>query len=74
MHFESYETIGVLFAVATDETLELSLTDKVWELILDTILEMAELVYADADELLCAIEDNDSKFHRLYTMYNINVV
>mgnify|MGYP004494222931 CR=1 FL=1 len=30
--FESYETIGALFADATDESLELSVTDKIWEL------------------------------------------
>ena len=71
--FESYETIGALFAVATDETLELSVTDKIWELILDAVLEMAALVSADADELLSALVDGNPKFHKLYKMYNLNV-
>lgn len=71
--FESYETIGALFADATDETLELSVTDKIWELILDAVLEMAALVSADADELLSALVDGNPKFHKLYKMYNLNV-
>ena len=71
--FESYETIGDLFADATDETLELSVTDKIWELILDAVLEMAALVSADADELLSALVDGNPKFHKLYKMYNLNV-
>ena len=71
--FESYETIGALFADATDESLELSVTDKIWELILDTILEIAELVSADACELISALVDDNPKFHKLYRMYNLNV-
>lgn len=71
--FESYETIGALFADATDESLELSVTDKIWELILDTILEIAALVSADASELLRALVDDNPKFHKLYRMYNLNV-
>ena len=53
--FESYETIGALFAEVADEPLELSDTDRIWELVLDTILEITALVSADADELLCAL-------------------
>ena len=70
--FESYETIGALFADATNESLELSVTDKIWELILDTILEIAALVSADASELLSALVDDNPKFHKLYKMYNLN--
>lgn len=71
--FESYETIGALFTEVADESLELSVTDRIWELILDTILEIAALVSADASELLCALVDNNPKFHKLYRMYNLNV-
>lgn len=71
--FESYETIGGLFAEVTENSLELSVTDKIWELILDTILEIAELVSADACELLKALIDGNPKFHKLYKMYNLYV-
>jgi len=71
--FESYETIGAIFSETTDNTLELSVTDKIWELILDTILEIAELVSADASELLTALVEGNPKFHKLFRMYNLNV-
>ena len=71
--FESYETIGEIFAEVKDESLELSVTDKIWELILDAILEIAELVSADVSELLSAIVGHNPKFHKLFRMYNLNV-
>ena len=69
--FEAYETIGELFREATAGTLELSVTDRIWELILDTILEIAEIISADASELLSAIIDVNPKFHKFYQMYNL---
>ena len=70
--FESYETIGGLFADAAD-SLELSVTDKIWRMILDTILEIAALVSADAGELLSALVDDNPKLRKLYKMYKLNV-
>ena len=69
--FEAYETIGALFRDVTGNTLELSVTDRIWELILDTILEIAEMISADAGELLSAVIDVNPKFHKLYQMYNL---
>ena len=69
--FEAYETIGELFRDATGNTLELSVTDRIWELILDTILEIAEMISADASELLSAVIDVNPKFHKLYQMYKL---
>ena len=69
--FEAYETIGELFREATAGTLELSVTDRIWEIILDTILEIAEIISADASELLSAVIDVNPKFHKFYQMYNL---
>ena len=69
--FEAYETIGALFRETTGNTLELSVTDRIWELILDTILEIAEIISADASELLSAVIDENPKFHKLYQMYKL---
>lgn len=38
---EAYETIGGLFTEVTNDTLELSVTDKIWTIILDFVLEPA---------------------------------
>ena len=69
--FEAYETLGALFRDVTGDTLELSVTDRIWELILDTILEIAEIISADASELLSAVIDVNPKFHKIYQMYNL---
>ena len=69
--FESYETLGILFNEATGNALELSVTDKIWELILDAILEVVEIVSADASELLSALIDENPKFHKLMNIYKI---
>ena len=69
--FEAYETIGALFRDVTGNTLELSAADRIWELILDSILEIAEMISADASELLSAVIDVNPKFHKLYQMYKL---
>ena len=69
--FEAYETIGELFRETTAGTLELSVTDRIWELILDTILEIAEIISVDASELLSAVIDVNPRFHKFYQMYNL---
>ena len=69
--FEAYETAGALFREATAGTLELSAADRIWELILDTILEIAEMISADASELLSAIIDANPQFHKFYQMYKL---
>ena len=43
----------------------------IWELILDTILEIAEMISADVSELLSAVIDANPKFHKLYQMYKL---
>ena len=48
--FEAYETIGGLFTEVTNDTLELSVTDKIWAIILDFVLEAAERYSIDATE------------------------
>ena len=58
--------VGELFREATAGTLELSAADRIWELILDTILEIAEMISADASKLLSAVIDANPKFHKLY--------
>ncbi len=40
--FKAYETIGGIFTEVTNDTLELSVTDKIWAIILDFVLEASE--------------------------------
>ncbi len=71
--FEAYETLGELFKDVTGETLELSVTDKIWKLILEAIVEIAELISADACEILTNLVDENTKFHKLYQIHKLKV-
>ena len=66
-----HSTIGALFRETTGNTLELSAADRIWEHLLDTILEIAEIKSVDASELLSAVIDGNPKFHKLYQMYQL---
>ncbi len=68
---EAYETIGALFCDINGNTFELSVTDRIWELIHDTMLEIAEKISADASELLSAVIDVNPKSHKIYHMCNL---
>jgi len=49
--FESYETIGSLFADLTGETLELTVIQRIWGLIIEAINVIAEFFSCDPFEL-----------------------
>ena len=53
--FESYETIGGLFREITAQTVELSVTEKIWGLIQQLVSAVADFFSADFDEILTNI-------------------
>ena len=67
--FEAYETIGGLFTEVTNDTLALSVTDKIWAIILDFVLEAAERYSIDATELLADFTESNPVAHTLRNMY-----
>lgn len=69
--FEAYEAIGVIFRESRVNTLEMSAAGRIWEMVMDTILEIAEMISADASELLSVFIDENPKFHKLYQMYKL---
>ena len=50
--FDSYETIGGLFAEITTGTKELSIVEQIWLLIVEGVTSIAEQISADYDELM----------------------
>lgn len=72
--FEAYQTIGGLFREVAGETMELSVTDKIWELILEVVSELAELFSANENDILEAIINNNDKCRRILNNYNYRKV
>ena len=50
--FESYETIGGLFEEVTGETVELSVAQRIWGLIVEVINVIAGFISCDPFELI----------------------
>lgn len=57
--FESYETIGGLFAELTGETLELTVVQRIWGLIIEVINVIAEFFSCDPFELTENVINNN---------------
>lgn len=72
--FESYQTIGGLFNQTLSGTLELSVTSKIWALLLETIVEIAELLSADVDDIIATIVQNNPKTKFFFDNYTARQV
>ena len=57
--FESYETIGGLFAELTGETVELTVVQRIWGLIIEVINVIAEFISCDPFELTENVINNN---------------
>lgn len=64
--FDSYETIGGLFAEVTTGTAELSVVERLWALIVEVITEIAELISADYVELMEKMLSGNSHLNALF--------
>ena len=63
--FESYETIGGLLREITAQTLELSVTGKIWGLIQQIVATVADFFSADFGELLTNIINENKQLNAI---------
>lgn len=59
--FEAYETIGGLFAEVTGETVELSVAQRIWGLIVEVINVIAGFIACDPFELIENVINNNNQ-------------
>ena len=59
--FEAYETIGGLFAEVTGETVELSVAQRIWGLIVEVINVIAGFLACDPFELIENVINNSNQ-------------
>lgn len=62
-----YETIGGLFNDIFAGVHELTVVEKIWEIILEVVAVVAELTGADEDELMIQILANDRRLATIRT-------
>jgi Transposase DDE domain. len=59
--YESYETIGGVFRDVTQASVELTVTEKIWGILVEVIQTIAEAFNFDQDEMMRAIINNNNK-------------
>ncbi len=59
--FEAYETIGGLFNQTINGTMELTVTERIWDLILQIVAVIADLFSADEEEIIRMIAYENEK-------------
>lgn len=72
--FEAYETIGGLFRTTINGAIELSVTDRIWELIIQVVAIIAEMFSADEEEIIKKIVANNEKCKRILDYHNLKKV
>jgi hypothetical protein len=60
--FAGYETMGELFRQAQAETLELTVNERIWQIITEILTEIAELFDADTEWLMEKLFSENEKF------------
>jgi len=63
--FTGYESLGGLFRNTTAETIELTVAEKIWKLILKILTQIAELFEIDTEFLMQKIMSDNEKFIKL---------
>ena len=59
--FEAYETIGGLFNHTVNGTIELSVTERIWDFILQIVAIIADLFSADEEDIIRMIANDNQK-------------
>ena len=59
--FEAYETIGGLFNQTINGTMELSVTERIWNIILQIVATIADWFSADEEEIIRMIANDNQK-------------
>ncbi|KAA6330773.1 hypothetical protein EZS27_020560 [termite gut metagenome] len=67
--FTGYETMGELFRQVQTETLELTLNERIWLIIIEIVTQIAELLETDAELLMRKLVSENEK---LSEMLNLN--
>ena len=62
--FEAYETIGELFREATKDSLEITISERIWGALLDLVAAIARVFnITDEDVLVAVVNESDELAH-----------
>mgnify|MGYP002869946962 CR=1 FL=1 len=71
LRFSDYETIGGLFRDAVQGSTELSVTDRIWDAILEIVYAMSKCFDLPDDEILNIILDKSTSLNNVMNIYTL---
>ena len=71
--FSDYETIGGLFMDATKGSVELTLTERIWDMILEIVREIAECFNIEDEQILDMLVNRSDKLSHFIEIYQLKM-
>jgi hypothetical protein len=68
--FEAYETIGGLFRSANQDSHEITISERIWETILELVTAITSVYNITDEEILEAVVDESDKLAHICELYN----
>jgi len=69
--FSDYETVGALFKDATKSSVELTLTERIWDMILEIVREIAECFNLEDEEIFDTLLNRSDKLSHFVEIYHL---
>lgn len=69
----SYETIGGLFREATRNSAELTITERIWGMIVDIVSEIAQCFEIEDEKIFEALINRSDKFQHIIQIYELKI-
>ena len=71
--FSDYETVGGLFKDATMSSVELTLTERIWDMILEIVREIAECFNIEDEEIFDTLLNRSDKLSHFVEIYQLKL-
>lgn len=72
-HFSDYETIGGLFGDAVKGSVELTLTERIWDMMLELVREIAECFNIEDEQIFDMLVNRSDKLSHFIEIYQLKL-
>lgn len=71
--FSDYETIGGLFGDAVKGSVELTLTERIWDMMLELVREIAECFNIEVEQIFDMLVNRSDKLSHFIEIYQLKL-
>ena len=69
--FAGYETIGALFREAQADMIELTISERIWQILIELLSEIADFFDTEVDELMGKLFTEDEQLRKLLKLKSL---